>query len=366
MKNLLAPLTLLLLLAACHSQPTDTAALDGKLEGLDDDTLYVCGTDQMYDRTDTLIANGGSFSASLRTDTLVQLSLILADGTQLPLFIDKGDHVRISGDVRQPDRIRIDGNAHNDTLTAFRLALADAQADDHTATQRARTFIEAHPTSMASIALLDHYFVQRPDPDYSLIKELAESLSGELRDRPYMTALTEQLELAEKAGVNRAVTFFSLPDTEGEQVARNDFKDQHLLMHFWASWDAQSRADNAMYRRLYRQEKDNPRFALLGVSLDVDRQAWLDAVGRDTLSWTQVCDLKSWNSKLIDQLAVFSLPANILISPNGRIAGRNLSEEEIGRKLEGIAKEKPTKSKSKSQPARKSPRLKTADKASGK
>ena len=107
-------------------------------------------------------------------------------------------------------------------------------------------------------------------------------------------------------------------------------------MHFWASWDTVSRADNTLYRRIYKKSEKNKAFALLGVSLDIDKDKWQQAVKTDSLEWEQVCDFSGWNTEIAKQLAVRHLPHNVLLTPSGRIEGINLTESAIEKKLKDI------------------------------
>ena len=54
------------------------------------------------------------------------------------------------------------------------------------------------------------------------------------------------------------------------------------------------------------------------------------------LKWEQACDLSGWETGVVKQLAIRTLPANVLLSPSGRIEGKNLSETAIEKKLKDI------------------------------
>ena len=108
------------------------------------------------------------------------------------------------------------------------------------------------------------------------------------------------------------------------------------MIQFWASWDTLSRDSNAVYRRIYKKEQKNKKFALLGISLDIDKEKWQKAIKADTLNWEQVCDFSGWNAEPVKLFSIRSLPANILLSPSGRIEGKNLSEKAIEKKLKEI------------------------------
>ena len=91
-----------------------------------------------------------------------------------------------------------------------------------------------------------------------------------------------------------------------------------------------------MYRRIYKKGQKNKKFALLGISLDLNKDNWKKAIGTDTLKWEQACDLSGWETGVVKQLAIRTLPANVLLSPSGRIEGKNLSETAIEKKLKDI------------------------------
>ena len=73
--------------------------------------------------------------------------------------------------------------------------------------------------------------------------------------------------------------------------------------------------------------------------MDVDKQAWKEAIKQDSLEWKQLCDGAGWNSDLAKQLTIQTLPANLLVSANGRIEGKNLDVKAIENKLEAIEEE---------------------------
>ena len=84
---------------------------------------------------------------------------------------------------------------------------------------------------------------------------------------------------------------------------------------------------------------------MLGISLDVDKQQWKDAIKRDTLEWKQVCDFGGLNSEVAKQYSVWKIPANILLSSDGKIVAKNLQGEELKKKIEKIVEESAEKEK---------------------
>lgn len=340
-KIYLAVFTMALLLAACGDKKSENVRLSGTLQGMADDTIYLYGTDRYYNRLDTIFVKQGKFVKDIEVDTLVSAWLQFGNGMEYPLYMDKADQIEISGSASKPGLLAVKGNPANEELTRFHQELFGKGLPSEAAVEKAaEAFIRSHPNSLASIYVLDKYFVQKSVPDFSKIKELAEQMAGSLKDRLYMEQLLEYLESYEKVSVGKSASYFQIPGMDGKDIRRTDFKDKYLLLYFWASWSDACRETSRQLKQLYKEKKNREKFDILGVSLDVDKEVWKDAVANDTLDWKQGCDLKGWNASLVDQFAVRTLPYNVLLAPSGRIEGRNLTQKEIEEKLAEIAKKK--------------------------
>lgn len=341
----LAYITCLFILAACSKKADKTAYIEGEIKGLGNDTLYIYGTDNFYNRIDTIAANADKFKATIPADTLTASWLQLNNGTRYPLYFDKGDKIHIMGDVKNPGFFDIQGNRANEELTGFIKELegiSDGKQHSITPEQqqaKAEAFIRSHTTSLASIYLLRKYLVLIPEPDLSKLKELISNMSGTLKDNSAINELSDFLQDAEKADIGKTAPYFRLNNPKGDKLTRADFNEQWLLIHFWASWDANSRKQHPMLRRIYEGEKKNKHFALLGVSLDTDRDQWKEAIEADTLTWKQGSELAGWNSNIVQKFAIYRLPSNILLNTKGRIMAKDLDEADIRKWLKTIEEE---------------------------
>ena len=225
MKNVCLLYLLLIGLSACGGKKTDSISLSGEIKGLGNDTIYLYGEDRMHDRMDTLIAEKDKFSATLSADTLVTTILLFSDGTEYPLFPNKGNKIQIKGSMAELSSLQISGNAPNKELTDFNQELKGLGTPSEKALEeKAENFITEHPASLASIYLLDKYFVQNPQPDLTQIQKLADRMTGELKDRPFMDALLKRIEEEEKVAVGKSAPYFRLRNAEEKDISRSTLK----------------------------------------------------------------------------------------------------------------------------------------------
>lgn len=128
---------------------------------------------------------------------------------------------------------------------------------------------------------------------------------------------------------------FSQKDVKGNLFNIADLKGRYVLIDFWASWCVPCREENPNLVKAYQKFKGK-KLEILGVSLDLKKDAWIDAIAKDNLSWKQVSDLNGWENEVSRMFNVRSVPANILIDKQGKIIALNLRGEELEKKLSEV------------------------------
>lgn len=332
MKKKFVWLACIVALTGCGDNSKETS-IQGDIKGLGNDTLYLYGTDGNYERIDTIIAKEGKFDHTVQVDTTTSAILLFNRTTQVPVFLNKKEKIKIQGSTDALEFLTFEGGTANEEYSAFQQTLKALGKPSEEAWQaKAEEFIRSHNASPVSIYLLNTYFVQQTNPDYTKINTLIELMSGTLQDNPAIEQIKENLTKINNVAVGRTAPYFSLPNAKKEMITRTgEFKDKYLLIHFWASWSEQSTEANAKLRNINRAYKKNKDFGMLGISLDVNRKAWKEAIKQDTLTWQQVCDFNGILSDIAGQYAIQSIPTNVLIEPNGKIAAWNVSEDDIKR-----------------------------------
>jgi peroxiredoxin len=200
-----------------------------------------------------------------------------------------------------------------------------------------KDFVVKHPASFATPQILGGLM---NDFSATEIEGLIASMSPEVAATPAIVDLKFRLVALKKVDIGQKPPDFTLPDTDGKPVSLySKVGARVLLVDFWAGWCSPCRKENPNVVKVYKEFHEKG-FDILGVSLDQTEAVWKKAIADDKLTWTQVSDLKYWNSVAAKLYAVNSIPANFLLDKNGIIVAKNLRGEELYNKIKKLINSK--------------------------
>jgi len=182
--------------------------------------------------------------------------------------------------------------------------------------------------------------------DALFLKELAEKIKKAYQDKPMPSATKRFVEYMSRVilpeempsggpEVGSTAPDFTLPQPDGNLLSLSQLKGKYVLVDFWASWCGPCRKENPQVVSLYQKYKGKG-FEILGVSLDDKREAWLQAIEKDGLSWRHVSDLKGWQNEAAQLYDVNAIPMTYLLDPNGTIIAKGLRGPSLEAKLEEL------------------------------
>jgi len=200
--------------------------------------------------------------------------------------------------------------------------------------ERLKKFVKANPASFASVYLLDAYSRMMELPE---VENLYASLSPKYKDTRSGKSVANGIEARKITAIGKTAPDFTEPDTAGKAVKLSDFRGKYVLVDFWASWCGPCRAENPNVVKTFNKYKDKG-FTVLGVSLDQPgkKEAWLAAIHKDGLKWTQVSDLKFWDNQAAVLYGIKAIPFNLLLDPQGKIIAKDVRGDDLAKKLSEI------------------------------
>jgi thiol-disulfide isomerase/thioredoxin len=196
--------------------------------------------------------------------------------------------------------------------------------------QSVKDFVKANPSSYVSAFEVNSNFSYNPDA--AGLDSMYSGFDSTIRSSYYGKKIKELLASAQLTAIGKPAPDFSLTSTDGKPVSLSSFKGKYVLVDFWASWCGPCRAENPAVVKAYK--KYHPKgFAILGVSLDEQKEDWEKAIKKDGMAWTQVSDLKGWQSSAARLYGVQGIPMNFLLDKDGKIIGKGLRGEDLENKL---------------------------------
>ena len=308
--------------------------MEGHLLHMNQGQLLVYSTDGTINGIDTVKISGGRFTYEIQCSEPTTLMLVFPNFYELPIFAEPGKSIDISADASHLKIMEIEGTKQNELMTDFRLQTAQMAPPD--VVHHAELFIGDHPESPVSEYLVRKYFVMSTKPDYKKAEALTDKLIAKQEGNGKLIQLKNDIKNLMNTRTGIALPDFSAEAIDGQTASSADLKGQVAVVMSCATWAYESMNQLRQLKKK-RREMGNA-FRVVTVCLEGSASHIRDAIQRDTIPWPIICDEKMFESPLVVKLGLYHVPGNIIINKQGHIVDRNLSTQDLLKKIEDIAK----------------------------
>lgn len=179
--------------------------------------------------------------------------------------------------------------------------------------------------------------VQALEPDRypDIYKALDEGLTKKYPNDNNVKMFHGVVKAMSSSAIGQQAPEISLPNTEGIPVALSSLRGKVVLIDFWASWCGPCRKEMPNVVKAYAKFK-HKGFEIFGVSLDKEKDRWLEAIAKDGITWPQVSDLMQWGSEVVKLYNIQGIPYTVLLDKEGKIIAKNLRGDELEKKLNEV------------------------------
>ena len=374
MQKILISLSVILLLSFCDGNKKNSSfQLKGTLSDSKAETLYLekLGSAKQVIIDSVILDENGNFEFTNYTPKIGFYRIKTNDKNFAMLVLDSADKVTITGSVKDlGNTFKVEGSPETtifieynnlsksrdiklDSLNkAFQLLMETNKMDSirmdslsaifeapyNSIINRTNTLMVdkiSKNTNMYSSIMA----IQALDPDkYSdLYKSLDAGLSKKFPKDKNVIMFHEVVERMLSTNIGQFAPEISLPSPDGKEIALSSLKGKLVLIDFWASWCGPCRKEMPNVVKIYSKFK-NKGFEIYGVSLDQDKEKWMEAITKDGINWPQVSDLKYWDNVAAKIYNVQGIPYTVLIDKDGKIIAKNLRGQELEKKIAEVLK----------------------------
>ena len=369
MKRIIFSLCIIVFAYSCEQKmkiPPGDFSIHGQVKGLDTVIFEKIEAEKLI-LVDTLFALNGEFVLANSIEKSSFFLLRTPQGEGINLLIKKGEQIEITGEkINWKSNYLISGSEGslkilelNKKLEQFEYSLdliyeeaKMAKKEDYTDIQN--RFIDAFSNHRqylkefikqnidSKVIILALFQSIKKENILNLIEDFSDyilvqnSFSEKWPESSHSILLSKIIKMA-------YVPEFEMTDNKGEMFSLSNFKEQVILIDFWASWCKPCREESPFLKKLY-SKYHSKGLEMVSVSFDGTPQQknpekdWKKAIQQDQKTWTQTSELKGWQSKIRNTYKIISLPHTLLINKKGRVIGENLEPHALEEKIMTLLK----------------------------
>lgn len=352
--KIIYPLISVLLLGSCNSVDKNSFRISGKIEQLNQNYLILKKADDLHKQTtisiDSIAVNKrGEFNSVYFLEP--DIYFLQIDNQSIMLAINKGQNIVING--KNATNITVKGSRDTDLLMAYenfrkqslnklvttvRDSIKTLSKNDKNAELIVQlrelevknyqkhlnelvAFVEKNMGT--SIGVCYSSIRWNGETNLPFLKTLVTNFEKAHPNQQIAKKVRNQLNLIEKTSVGSTLPNIAIPNVAADTLTLYSSLKRYTLVDFWASWCPPCRTESALLNSLYKKY-NSIGFEIYAVSFDFNRDAWLNAIEKDSRVWLNVSSVSGFNTPISEELGITALPANLIVDSQGKIVAANI------------------------------------------
>jgi len=320
---------ILIFFISCNENSDSKFSLTGKTKGIENGTMiYLDNADsQNIDIIDSTLVENNSFIFKTKlSNSPLQVALWTDDSHYRFIWLEN-NAMTFDASEKGFENASVTGSNAENLAQTLRKELENLSEENQR--KKEIEFIRKHPNSIISAEILSTYSTTFGKKE---TEKLFDLFSKENKTTKYGEIIATYIKLNKDPKIGGKFIDFEMIDQNGKPQKLSELNGKTILLDFWASWCAPCRKENPNLVKTYKKFKPKG-FEIFAVSLDDNKDNWLNAIKIDSLIWYHVNDLKGSGNEATLIYGVEGIPDSFLIDENGIIVARDLRGENLKDKL---------------------------------
>lgn len=312
-------LATLLIMGCGPSGPTFT--IKGEIEDFKDGELYIYDLTNGKETFDTLRLKDGEFTFKGSTDEVKPYVVVFPNAVEQVIFINGGEELVYKATANDLRNYTVSGNGENELMNKFR---KDTNKKNDAQTREiAKSYIEANTLSPIAIYLFDKYFVQDDNVDDKQTETILQILKKENPQNLFLLNIEGQLAKSGKGEIGSTLPSVKLETKEKKTIDISKLDKDFTIIIYWATWCNNSYDIADQIREIKDKYEESGKLDIVSVSADTEIYRWQDYTRPDSIGIHNYCDGEAWDSPILKDLSIRSLPLFIIADKDHKIVVRD-------------------------------------------
>lgn len=217
------------------------------------------------------------------------------------------------------------GNTIADSLKILNLNIKRAYINKNI------SFVRSHPDNFFALHIFVTAILNERELDSDSLYNIYRLFNAELKNTAIGRHAYEIIDKKGSVHVNKLMPNFSFKTNDGTLISTSDFlSKKYVLICFWASCCKGCIENIPLFTQIEKEYRTRG-LQVISISIDVEKEKWVNALRKHPMPWLQTCDIASYvgDQKLRENFDVDLVPQYFLLDKKGQIVYHSLKSLDL-------------------------------------